>query len=505
MKLAAGGMATVYIGYLRGGLGFRQVVAIKRPHRHLLEDPAFRHTFVSEAHLASKLHHTNVVDVRDVDLSSDSVDLVMDYVEGASLSRLLEACRRRGATMPPAVALRIMVDACMGLHAAHEATDELGTPLGLVHRDVSPQNILVGIDGVTRVTDFGIAKCMHSGDVTTQAGTLKGKLGYMAPEYLSKQRYDRRADIFALGVVLWESLTMQRLFTGRRQIDTVRNILEAPTPRLDELGQPLGKRIDEVLEHVLHKDPEARFERANAVASALESVSIECGLNLTHRGVADFLREMAGEDLDARRAELRERLSSRASVVPEEPSPRGPAPDAAGQSSPSLPVAGSQSSPRISGAQSSPAIARDASRSSPGRKSRSSSMSVGYTQTESVHLPMSGPRVGWIIGGALIVAAAAIIPFVVITRLRTQPAASPVAASAPASGAAASATASAPPLASAAPPAVAASGDAGSAALADAGATPRPARSSTPRKVPKAPTTAPEDEPSGPAPNPYAP
>jgi serine/threonine-protein kinase len=378
MKLAAGGMATVYIGYLRGGLGFRQIVAIKRPHRHLLEDPAFRDTFVAEAYLASKLHHTNVVDVRDVDLSADSVDLVMDYVEGASLSRLLEACRRKGAIMPPAVALRIVVDACMGLDAAHEATDELGAPLGLVHRDVSPQNILVGLDGVTRVTDFGIAKCMHGGDVSTQAGTLKGKIGYMAPEYISKQRYDRRADVFALGVVLWEALTRRRLFTGRRQIDTVRNILDAQAPRLDEIGQPLGKRLDEVLEHVLHKDPEARFERSAAAANALENVALECGLNLNHRAVAAFVLEMVGEQLDSTRQELRERLSSRASLLPDEPNASA-----------------------LASSSSSQAIAPNAP---------SATLPV---ETETVYLPMSGPRGGWLVVAALVVVAIALLSFVI--------------------------------------------------------------------------------------------
>jgi eukaryotic-like serine/threonine-protein kinase len=426
MQLASGGMATVYIGYLRGGLGFRQVVAIKRPHKNLLEDPAFRRTFVAEAYLASQLHHTNVVDVRDVDVSSDSVDLVMDYIEGASLSRLLDTCRRKNMMMPPAIALRIVIDAALGLHAAHEATDELGQPLELVHRDVSPQNILIGVDGVARVTDFGIAKCMHGGDVTTQAGVLKGKLGYMAPEYLSAQRLDRRADIWALGVVLWEALTMRRMFTGRRQVDTIRNIQDAPVPRLDELGQPLGKRLDEVLEHVLERNPDARFERAIALANALETVALNCAVHLTHGAVAAFVQQTVGEELDQRRAAVRERLGARASRLPDDPNLR----QSARSSSSGSHAKVSSSNPSLQRA--SPSALSD---SPPG---------VSYSGTtppraasppvrdDSVTLPMTGPRLGWFVLAAVVVFAIALVVTMLFLRARAPSPSTPSAPSVPA-------------------------------------------------------------------------
>src|SRR5262249_2389395 len=204
-QLAAGGMATVSLGTVRGAFGFRQLVAIKRPHAHLVADPDYKRDLLNEARLASLIHHANVVDVRDVEASGNEVSLVMDYVEGASLADLLQNALAGGPQVAPAVAVRIALDALAGLHAAHELSDERGQAVELVHRDVSPQNLLVGLDGVTRVTDFGVAKSASKGASTTD-GHLKGKIAYMAPEYLRGQTIDRRLDIFAMGIVLWETI-----------------------------------------------------------------------------------------------------------------------------------------------------------------------------------------------------------------------------------------------------------------------------------------------------------
>ena len=214
-------MATVFLGSLQGALGFRQIVAIKRPHPHLLEDRSFRDALLREARLAAGIHHANVVDVRDVEVVGEAVQLVMDYIEGASLGDLVGICAREGKRVPPGIVVRVVLDACAGLHAAHELTDDDGRALGLVHRDVSPQNVLVGVDGVARVTDFGIAKCMEASDPGTSRETLKGKAGYMAPEYVRGETIDRRADVFALGIVLWEALQGRRLFRGQSDAETL--------------------------------------------------------------------------------------------------------------------------------------------------------------------------------------------------------------------------------------------------------------------------------------------
>jgi serine/threonine-protein kinase len=204
VKIASGGMATVYVGRLRGVEGFSRQVAIKRAHPHLVEDPAFRRMLIAEARLAARIHHPNVVSVQDVDEADGELLLAMDYVEGAALSSLLGAAIHAERPLPPAIAVRVILDAALGLHAAHTLTDEEGHPLGLVHRDVSPHNILVGLDGVARITDFGIAKCMTSNTAgtATATGVLKGKLAYMAPEYVEHGDIDARGDVFARGVVL---------------------------------------------------------------------------------------------------------------------------------------------------------------------------------------------------------------------------------------------------------------------------------------------------------------
>jgi serine/threonine-protein kinase len=313
-QLAAGGMATVYIGTVRGALGFRQVVAIKRPHAHLVADPDFKRDLLSEARLASLLHHANVVDVRDVEAEGNEVSLVMDYVEGASLAELLQNALAGGPKVAPAVAVRIALDALAGLHAAHELTDERGRPVQLVHRDVSPQNLLVGSDGVTRVTDFGVAKFESKGASTTD-GHLKGKIAYMAPEYLRGQAIDRRFDVFAMGVVLWETICGKRLFRGEHEADTMRRVLDVPAPPLSEVAPHVGKSLDAVLETALVKAREHRFENARAMGAALESSARAAGLLAEHREVAELVRASCGPQIDARRAKIREKLADEPSIA----------------------------------------------------------------------------------------------------------------------------------------------------------------------------------------------
>src|SRR6185369_5865550 len=201
-----------------------RTVAIKRAHAHLIENPSFKQMLIDEARLASRLHHPNVVAVLDVEELAGELRLVMDYVEGAALSDLIGRGQEAERRLPSRIAVRIALDACAGLHAAHELCDEDNKPLGLVHRDVSPHNILVGVDGVARLSDFGIAK-QAEGGVSTTTGALKGKLGYMAPEYVEEGKLDARSDVFAMGVVAWEALANQKLFRGTNEVDTLKRIV----------------------------------------------------------------------------------------------------------------------------------------------------------------------------------------------------------------------------------------------------------------------------------------
>lgn len=307
LKIATGGVATVWIGAVRGGLGFRQLVAIKKPHAHLFEQPTIRNELVTEARLASMIQHGNVVDVRDVDVSGDQINLVMDYIEGASLAELSRAAKDAGTTLPPKVVLRIIVDSCAGLHAAHELVDEDGKPASLVHRDVSPQNILVGLDGIARVTDFGIAKAMTSQDEKTDEGLVKGKLSYMSPEYLTGKGCDRRLDVFALATVCWEALANERCFKGDTDLDTANRILKTPARKLSSVAPSLGTALDDVLATAMERRADKRFPTMRSFATALEAAGEK--MMGTHADVAATVKSLMGAALDERRTKVRAALA----------------------------------------------------------------------------------------------------------------------------------------------------------------------------------------------------
>src|ERR1051325_1285013 len=212
-EIAAGGMATVHFGRLVGPAGFSRTAAITRLHAHYAKDPEFVAMFLDEARLASRIQHPNVVTTLDVVNLPSEVFLVMEYVQGESLSRLIRNARKLNEQVPAGHAAAIIAGMLHGLHASHEAKIERREALNIVHRDVSPQNVLVGTDGSARVLDFGVAKAAMRSQ-STRDGQMKGKLSYMSPEQLPRQPLDRRTDLFAAGVVVWEALTGKRLFDG---------------------------------------------------------------------------------------------------------------------------------------------------------------------------------------------------------------------------------------------------------------------------------------------------
>jgi serine/threonine protein kinase len=282
-------MATVHLGRLIGPEGFSRTVAIKRLHPQFALDPEFVAMFLDEARLASRIRHANVLAPLDVVVAEPEVLIVMDYVHGEPLSRLLHAT---GEGRPSAaVASATMVQALLGLHAAHEASDEHGKPLGIVHRDVSPQNILVDQDGAVRVVDFGVAKAALRAHAT-DGGKFKGKLGYVAPEQLELGRpLDRRADVFAAGVVLWELLTGQRLFPAD---ESTRRELSLAAPSAFTSG--ISPELDAVVERALALDPSDRFADARQMALALQSACAPAGA----LEIASWVERFAGEALRKR-------------------------------------------------------------------------------------------------------------------------------------------------------------------------------------------------------------
>jgi eukaryotic-like serine/threonine-protein kinase len=330
LKIASGGTAAVYVGTAAGALGFRQLVAIKIPHAHLADDAAFRTALLAEARIAARLHHANVVDVRDVEVDEGGVQLVMDYVEGASLSELIRAWTKEPSPRPEAVAIRIVLDACEGLRALHELSGDDGASLGLVHRDVSPANVLVGLDGVARIADFGLAKSLLAVEKTTSEGTLRGKLGYMAPEYVRGKAIDARIDVFAMGVVLWEALARRRLFRGENDAETLDNIQRMDAPSLTETAAELGTAavdLDAVVTRALAKDRDARFPTIAALSADLERVVRAHDLAATHGDVRDAFPPSLRASLDDRRKRVQSANAITESTRHSSPpSSRAPAP-----------------------------------------------------------------------------------------------------------------------------------------------------------------------------------
>ncbi len=268
-EFAAGGMASVLFGQLIGPVGFSRVVAVKRMHDDFSADPQFVKMFVDEAWMAARVQHPNVVAVLEVVADAGEILIVMDYVRGESLSSLLKLCKE---PVPADVAASIVGQTLAGLHAAHEARDESGRPLGMIHRDISPQNILIGVDGLARITDFGIAKAASRLTVTMDK-QVKGKLRYMPPEQLiSDSALDRRADIYAAGVVLWETLAGRRLYPS----DSVEELLASMTkdrmPSLFQARPDLPPSIDDVVRGAIVNDPNARYSTALEFQIALEKV-----------------------------------------------------------------------------------------------------------------------------------------------------------------------------------------------------------------------------------------
>jgi serine/threonine-protein kinase len=294
--IASGGMASVHLGRVVGPAGFSRTVAIKRLHPHLASDPEFVAMFLDEGRLASRIHHPNVVSTIDVVTHDGELLLVMDYVLGESWWHILSVLRERGERIPLDIISAVVGGVLSGLHAAHEARSETGEPLEIVHRDISPQNVLVGVDGVARVVDFGIAKAIsrvHS----TRDGELKGKLRYMTPEQIARRPVDRRADIYAAGVVLWESLTGARLYTADDAAAIIVAVLEGKAPPPSSYRDDVPLELDHLVRRAIGRAPDSRPSTALEFVDELEAIVVPAPA----RAVAEFVGRVASSRLEERR------------------------------------------------------------------------------------------------------------------------------------------------------------------------------------------------------------
>lgn len=302
--LASGGMASVHIARQVGAAGFERLVVIKRVHRHLLSDREFYDMFRDEARISSVIRHPNVVPVIDVVETAGELFLALEYVESVSLSGLLDVAAKRQERLAPAIVSRILSDMLAGLHAAHEAIDMRGRTLDIVHRDVSPQNVIIGADGTSRLIDFGISKAATR-VAATKSGDMKGKLAYMAPEQARRQPLDRRSDLFSAGIVLFEALTGQRLFHGDDDGAVLFGVLADEIPDPTQIAPTLPKGIDAVASRALRRERDLRFQTAREFQEALEQVIPPA----SPRDVARVVEQYVGDRLAERREALQKAIA----------------------------------------------------------------------------------------------------------------------------------------------------------------------------------------------------
>jgi len=312
VRLGSGGMAAVYLARVRASGGFEREVAVKLTHPHLCDDPELVASLLREARIAARIRHPNVVPVLDVVEDTTGVFLVMEYVEGEALSAVARRERAAGARAPLPVVLRVLGDSLAGLHAAHELRGDDGALLGVVHRDFSPQNVLLGIDGIARLTDFGVAKVAALSS-STRSGFIKGKLGYLSPEQVRSPRdVDRRADVWAAGVMAWELLAGQLLYPREDEAATLLRIVTEEPPRVRSIWPDVPPALDDAIAEALRMDRDARMPTADELRRRLLDRAAH-GVPVAEASeLAAYVERCTGDKLRERRRSIEAALSRRA-------------------------------------------------------------------------------------------------------------------------------------------------------------------------------------------------
>ena len=303
-EIGIGGMASVHLARMDGPGGFQRWAAIKKIHSHLIEDDSFIQMFLDEAQVAARISHPNVAQVFDLGKTEDTYWIAMEYLHGEPLREVMRRTEEVGTAMPPEIACKVIADAAEGLHAAHDLTGKNGEQLNLVHRDVTPHNLFVTYDGITKVLDFGIAKFSLRA-AHTKAGTLKGKLAYMSPEQVHGEQLDRRTDVFALGVVLWELTTGRRLFRMESDLDTLAKVQECDVPRPSALirGYPID--LEKIVMKALAKNRADRFKTAKEFSRSLQQLLMRRGLFIASDEVAQYVAALFQDRMKKRDEHLK--------------------------------------------------------------------------------------------------------------------------------------------------------------------------------------------------------
>ncbi len=291
IEMGSGGMATLYLARLSGPQNFEKLLAIKKIHDHLARETDFVNMFLDEARISALIHHPNVASIFDLGEFDQAYFIAMEYVHGQNLIDVIKAALRQPGAFGWEHACRLAADTAAGLHAAHELRRKDGSSLEVVHRDVSPQNILVAYDGHVKVVDFGIAFAAERVS-ETKAGTLKGKLGYMSPEQTNDTPVDRRADIFSLGIVLYELCTLKRLFRGSTEAETIMLVREVNIPRPREVNPELPVELERIILKALQKEPDQRYATAEQLAEDLDAFLVSQKKVVNRASLAGLMKQL---------------------------------------------------------------------------------------------------------------------------------------------------------------------------------------------------------------------
>ncbi len=301
-RIAAGGMAEVYRAESAGLEGFKKVVAIKRVLPHLSEKKKFIGMFLDEARVSATLSHSNCVQVFDIGVGDNTYFIVMEYVEGADLKAVIEWTRRRGTSFPVEEACHICIKICEGLDYAHRLSGPDGRPLGIVHRDMSPPNVLLTRYGEVKIVDFGLARA-NSQLERSEPGIIKGKFSYLSPEAALGQEIDHRTDVFAVGIILWEILAGRRLFLGDTDLETVRQVQAARVPPIRQYNPNVPPDLETVLASALARNPDERYQSAQHLATDLTTVLFSTGRPVSSFDVGAMVRSTVEDGEQRKRAE----------------------------------------------------------------------------------------------------------------------------------------------------------------------------------------------------------
>jgi eukaryotic-like serine/threonine-protein kinase len=309
LRIGRGGMATVWVARERQRGKEDRLVAVKAMLAELADEPEFVTMFLDEVRLVRSIRHANVVNVYDVGEDEGVMWMSMEWVEGDSLHTVIAEAGKRRA-IPPELAVKIIADAAAGLHAAHELKDASGQPRGVVHRDVSPHNILIGTNGVVKLVDFGVAKAVGRISEATRAGQLKGKFGYMSPEQALGKKVDRRSDIFSLGIVLFELTTSRRLFRGEHDVETLKLVIGGPVPRPSTMDARYPAELERIVLKALERDVQRRYQTAAELERDLRAFLKSERIVVAQSGLAGLLKRIIGGRIEQRRKAVRAALKA---------------------------------------------------------------------------------------------------------------------------------------------------------------------------------------------------